>query len=196
MSLEDYITFGEGLSLTTAYGKAEISKAEQAWYRILLLLLLRPTRGRTLEEFGIFAVCDEYIHSGSKLGHSAFLSAKKGSLSYTFACIHPKKKHKNKSHVYLQSHFLFPFSLFVSNPDQQHTSFRLLGGEHELEIQERALLSKRPLIQYKKWKGRRHLLTWHQISCLSRLTKEGGGNQQVEGKKSSDSPHFYKHVCN
>lgn len=67
----------------------------------------------------------------------------------------PPKKHKNKSRVYLQNHF-FSISLFVSNPDQQHTSFRLLGRRGPWRGRagnpRARLLSKRPLIQYKNEK--------------------------------------------
>lgn len=91
-----------------------------------------------------YLCCLRWVHSlRVKVKPLSFSLCKKVLWAILSPALIPKKSTKTKSHVYLQSHF-FSISLFVSNPDQQHTSFRLLGGEDELEIQERACSANGP----------------------------------------------------
>lgn len=140
--------------------------------------------------YGLFVV------SMFTTGQSWAFSSTKGFSERFKANVHSSKKHKNKSRVYLQNHF-FSISLFVSNPDQPHTSFRVLGalrGEDELEIQERACSANGPWLSTKM---KTSLSSFNVTSDkLPFQTHRGEWNQQVEGRKSSYSPNFYKSACN
>lgn len=64
-----------------------------------------------------------------------------------------KKKRSTKPKVmFICKAISFPFLYLFSNPDQQHTSFRLLGGEDELGTREGACSANGPPSQYKNEK--------------------------------------------